>query len=472
MSLRYNKLSIQFYFGVWYSWLFYPIISILITKRILDLLKSIQENKKLIEMIKVVLKSFPESVIIQVINQITCLPEVKFSNDVAKSDVLIQQNPEENELNNQSLSTKVVVINEEMEDQDLNDDISISTFFINEVKRINNNNEVISNIIIKGNADSNGDDTKCFIVKTIKVIWEQSCEAFMHVFINSTYIKKLEKEKATNNWLRLMFSSISHEFRTPINAFSNALSLLDRNNDEIVKLVRNQPMNQKNVQDSIKITDMNKKFIKIWDISSKSLLSLTEDILDMAKMEAGIFSLNEAPFIVGTLITEIKYMFDMQWERKGIRFDVFCSEELLKERFNSDMGRIKQVLMNLISNAYKFTDRGGIDLRVRLRSKLSEDQETRYLEFTVSDTGTGISKEDSQNLFQMFGVIKKNREFNMRGTGLGLTISKRLVETMGGSITVDSEERKGTDVLFTIFELNKGDSINLITNFICLFVIF
>ena len=186
------------------------------------------------------------------------------------------------------------------------------------------------------------------------------------------------------------------------------------------------------------------------------MLSLTEDILDMTKMEAGIFSLNEAPFIVGTLITEIKYMFGMQWERKGIRFDVFCSEELLKERFNSDMGRIKQVLMNLISNAYKFTDRGGIDLRVRLRSRMLEDQKTRYLEFTVSDTGTGISKEDSQNLFRMFGVIKKNREFNMRGTGLGLTISKRLVESMGGSITVDSEERKGTDVLFTIFENNKG----------------
>ena len=407
-------------------------------------------------MIKVVLKSFPEAVIIHKIDTISGLPTLKFANDVAKSDILNNFDPEECEFSEENLTTKVVVIDEEYADIAQMNTLTVSEFLVKEVNRIDEENEVISNIMIKKDDILIMDEDKWFIVKTMRIRWEQSNESYMHVFINTSYIKKLEKEKATNEWLRVMFSSISHEFRTPINAFSNALILLDKNNDEIEKSVRDQPMSKRHVQESIKIADMNKKFIKIWDISSKSLLSLTEDILDMAKMEAGIFSLNEAPFVVGTLITEIKYIFDIQWERKGIRFDVFCFEELMKERFNSDMGRIKQVLMNLISNAYKFTDRGGIDLRVRLRSKMLEDEETRYLEFTVSDTGTGISKEDSQNLFKMFGVIKKNREFNMRGTGLGLTISKRLVESMGGNITIESEEKKGTDALFTIFEQNQS----------------
>ena len=109
--------------------------------------------------------------------------------------------------------------------------------------------------------------------------------------------------------------------------------------------------------------------------------------------------------------------------------------------------------MNLISNAFKFTDHGGIDLRVKL--KIGDDAEgrrVRVLEFTVGDTGVGIAKEDAKNLFTMFGMVKKNNKFNMRGTGLGLTISKRLVESMGGSIEIESEEGKGTEATFTIFE--------------------
>ena len=134
----------------------------------------------------------------------------------------------------------------------------------------------------------------------------------MHVFINTTHFKKLEKAKATNECLRVMFSSISHEFRTPINAFSNALSLLEINNDSIEELVVAQPMNKKSLAECMQKTDSNKKFLKICSISSKLLLSLTEDILDMAKMEAGMFSLSEAQFAIASLVTEIKYIFEMQ----------------------------------------------------------------------------------------------------------------------------------------------------------------
>ena len=185
-------------------------------------------------------------------------PIIKFANDVAKSDVLNQLDLEENGLNNRQLKSKVIIINDEAEDQDHADAFNISAFFVNEVKRIYEK-EVISNIIIKWDDIEGDDEAKWFIVKTLKISWEQSSESYMHVFVNTTHIKKLEKANATNHWQRVMFSSISHEFRTPINAFSNALTLLDKNNDEIEKFVRNQPMNRKNVQDSIKITDMNKK---------------------------------------------------------------------------------------------------------------------------------------------------------------------------------------------------------------------
>ena len=452
MNWIYDSLGFQFYIGIAYVCLTYPIISLLITKKILELLKLIQENKQLIEMIKIILKSFPEAVIIQDLNQITKSSTIKFANDVAKSEILTYTDPEECKLDESKLDSEVTLINDDQINDDKGISFSVSSLFSQEANRADiEDNEVINNVMIKQHGVINADDAQCFTVKTMKVNWEHSNNAYMHVFINTTHIKKLANAKATNEWLRVMFSSISHEFRTPINAFSNALSLLESNNDAVDKLVKVQPMSRRSVTEVSKMVDLNRKFLRICDISSKLLLSLTEDILDMAKMEAGIFSLNEAVFMVGSLVTEIKYIFEVQWERKGIRFDVFCETELMATHFNSDMGRIKQVLMNLISNSFKFTDKGGIDLRVRLR----HTERGRWLEFTVSDTGTGISSEDAQHLFKMFTVIKKNREFNMRGTGLGLTISKRLVESMGGQINITSEERKGTDAHFTIFEQSR-----------------
>ena len=106
------------------------------------------------------------------------------------------------------------------------------------------------------------------------------------------------------------------------------------------------------------------KNIKIWSISSKTLLNLTEDILDLAKMEAGIFSLSEKVFAIETLTKEINYIFEIQWVQKGLKFEINWNAELSKQKFNSDIGRIKQILMNLISNSWKFTHVGGIFLNI------------------------------------------------------------------------------------------------------------
>lgn len=108
--------------------------------------------------------------------------------------------------------------------------------------------------------------------------------------------------------------------------------------------------------------------------------------------------------------------------------------------------------MNLISNSYKFTNQGSIDIHIHFKIRPEhESRNQRYLEFTVTDTGIGISKEQSKNLFKMFNVVKRDT-LNIRGTGLGLTISKKLVELLGGTIEVTSEELKGTSISFTIKE--------------------
>ena len=124
--------------------------------------------------------------------------------------------------------------------------------------------------------------------------------------------------------------------------------------------------------------------------------------------------------------------------------------------FVSDLGRIKQVLMNLISNAFKFTTTGGITLQVRLKTIFDEFEFRRVntLKFKVIDTGAGIAENDIPQLFSMFRTFSKdkNRQYNSRGTGLGLFISKKIVESLNGSIHAKSEINKGTEISFTIRE--------------------
>lgn len=152
-----------------------------------------------------------------------------------------------------------------------------------------------------------------YTIKTIRVEWNQSDRAFLHVFINTTYLKKLEEAKSINKCLHIMFSSISHEFRTPINAFSNALALLKVNNDKMVsQFDKIKGITDQERSRIASLLETNNKYVKIGDVSSKFLLNLTEDILDFAKIEAGMFRLNEMPFKIKDLIEELEYIFDLQ----------------------------------------------------------------------------------------------------------------------------------------------------------------
>lgn len=209
-----------------------------------------------------------------------------------------------------------------------------------------------------------------------------------------------------------------------------------------------------------KIYESIEKYITIGKISSSTLLSLTEDFLDMAKMEAGTFSINEDTFKIDSLLCDIDFIFRIQCEQKGLKFEIDCKKQVSEQSFWSDPGRIKQILMNLLSNAFKFTSKGSITVKVDLETRICDDfTKHRYLMFKVKDTGVGIDTGDIPELFTMFKTLSKHKkQLNKKGTGLGLSISKKLWESLGGKIRVKSQINKGSTFMFEIMEKNPIDN--------------
>ena len=138
------------------------------------------------------------------------------------------------------------------------------------------------------------------------------------------------------------------------------------------------------------------RFIKIGEISSLLLLNLIEDILDLAKFRAKMFKLVMSEFKLTSLLTEIDFLFGFQWVERNLQFKIVWNSDLADTTFVADHKRIKQVLINLISNSVKFTERGSITVIV---SKFESENEL-YLEFTVKDTGVGINQNDIPKLFR------------------------------------------------------------------------
>ena len=165
----------------------------------------------------------------------------------------------------------------------------------------------------------------------------------------------------------------------------------------------------------------------------------------MSKFETGTFKFNLTEFKVKELMDEINSVFVDQCKQKHIGFFCDVDEDISEIKLYSDEWKIKQVLMNTISNSFKFTFQGWISIsvvKVKVDNKL-------YAEFWVSDTGVGIKQEDQSKLFKLFGMIADDK-FNTNGTGIGLTVSKKYIENLGGHISLKSEFGQGTTVTFTI----------------------
>jgi signal transduction histidine kinase len=215
---------------------------------------------------------------------------------------------------------------------------------------------------------------------------------------------------------------MSHELRTPLNSilgFSELLRNIPQNDPELIK-----------------------RYAGLIYESGDHILSLISDVLDMSKIEAGKLELKIERCEVRELIASCLNLFSETADKRGLKIAVDMDKEA--QSVTGDRIRIKQVLFNLVGNALKFSPDGG---KISVGVKMTNGG---FIEFSVTDTGSGISAEDRRKLFQPFNQLESADYKNIKGTGLGLSISKNIVEMHGGKIWVESEVGEGSTFFFTI----------------------
>ncbi|MBI9088681.1 MAG: histidine kinase [Desulfobacterium sp.] len=235
-----------------------------------------------------------------------------------------------------------------------------------------------------------------------------------------------EKAEAANSAKSEFLANMSHEIRTPLNlvmGFSETL--------------------EKELSNS-----RHRDYIATIRSSSKSLLTLLNDILDISKVEAGKLHIEYKPFDLENLLNEIEQIFAKKIEQKKLNF-ILDLDPALPKYIILDETRLRQVLLNIVGNALKFTDHGHVRLSTRFLDAPQEG-EAPELVITVEDTGIGIAKNQTDAIFGVFNQQKGQDQSRYGGTGLGLAITKRLVEMMNGSISVTSTPGKGTVFTVTI----------------------
>jgi PAS domain S-box-containing protein len=240
---------------------------------------------------------------------------------------------------------------------------------------------------------------------------------------------------AANRAKSEFLASMSHELRTPLNAILGFAQLMAR--DSFVKAEH-------------------KQYLGIINRAGEHLLSLINDILEMSKIEAGRTALNESSFNLIRFLDALEDMLRLKAESTGLQLRFDRAPEL-PQFVQTDEGKLRQVLINILGNAIKFTEKGSVTLRVR--SFGSEDfspdgERTKVLTanrllFEIEDTGQGIAPEEMDKLFEAFGQTETGRK-SQQGTGLGLPISKKFVQLMGGDISVSSAPGEGSLFAFDI----------------------
>jgi signal transduction histidine kinase len=244
----------------------------------------------------------------------------------------------------------------------------------------------------------------------------------------SDLIKAKEKAEQSDKLKSAFLANFSHEIRTPMNAimgFSQLLSWPE-------------------------ISDADKtEFIDLILLNSKHLLNLINEVIDISRIEAGEMMLNYEKCDLISVLTEIHNQYEEQkvlLQKPDIRIFISSETENLNINIQSDMGKLRQILINLLENALKFTEKGSVELGY----VACEIENRKMVRFHVKDTGIGVDKEAQGFIFDRFRKAEDEKSVLYRGAGLGLSISKRFVEALGGQIWVESVINKGSTFYFTL----------------------
>ncbi len=218
-------------------------------------------------------------------------------------------------------------------------------------------------------------------------------------------------------------ANMSHEIRTPINSILG-----------ICYLMQQQSLN-----------DIQKNYIERLRLSGETLLGIINDVLDISKIESGKMELYEESFSLNTIVSNAFNSLEVKANEKKIDF-------ILKKKYNEDILlkgdaiRLQQALLNLLSNAVKFTQQGKVIIKIEVEEAIQQN----IIKFTITDTGIGISKNNIDRIFERYEQADSNIKKKFGGTGLGLTITKKIIELMNGSIDIKSKINKGTEFIIQI----------------------
>ena len=245
-----------------------------------------------------------------------------------------------------------------------------------------------------------------------------------------------DKEHAENSerFKQQFLANMSHEIRTPMNSIVGLTNLLV-----------SSPLNEGQ-----------KKYLNVIRKSAENLLVIINDILDLSKIEAGKMEFEQTPFLVSDVLDTAYHTLLFRAEEKNLQFKLDIKENVPKALIG-DPVRLTQVLINLSGNAIKFTEKGSVTIEVTLKNKTEENAD---IQFSVIDSGIGIAEEKLGKIFESFSQASSDTTRKYGGTGLGLTISKQLIELQGGAIHVTSTMGVGTAFSFHLtYPIGKAEDV-------------